>query len=86
MLRDNINATAARDNFKSTCDTVCENNAPVLVKRKGAEDVVIISASDFGGMEETIHLLSSRIMATRLMRSMKQLDEGKGVQHDIIEE
>lgn len=76
MLTENL--SNARTNLDALMDHVVADRGPVKITRQNGEAVVLISESDWAGMEETIHLLSSPENAQRLMESIKQLDAGNG--------
>ena len=76
MLMENF--SKARANLKALMDRVVEDKIPLKIQRQNGEAVVMISESEWAGMEETIYLLSSPENARRLMESIKELDAGKG--------
>jgi antitoxin YefM len=82
---DVITSTALRENLSKVLDEVCDSAAPLIVTRQNARPVVLISLEEFRSIEETMHLLSSPVNAERLLKSIEQLNAGKGVEHDIIE-
>jgi antitoxin YefM len=71
--------TNARAQFAHLWDEVTNNQEVVIIQRRGAEDVALISASELVGLLETSHLLRSPKNAERLLsafeRAMKK--EGK---------
>ena len=73
-----ITYTAARENLASTIDRVCEDHAPVVITRNRDQAVVMLSLSEYESLEETAHLLRSPAHARRLVRSIEQLERGKG--------
>ncbi|HEY3602603.1 MAG TPA: type II toxin-antitoxin system prevent-host-death family antitoxin [Chthoniobacterales bacterium] len=73
-----ITYTAARENLASTIDRVCEDHAPVVITRNRDQAVVMLSLSEYESLEETAHLLRSPANARRLVRSIEQLERGKG--------
>ncbi|WP_373491156.1 type II toxin-antitoxin system Phd/YefM family antitoxin [Parasphingorhabdus sp.] len=82
MLMENF--SKARANLKALMDRVVADKVPVKITRQNGEAVVMISESEWAGMEETIHLLSSPENARRLMESIKQLDAGEGTEQELI--
>ena len=54
------NYTRARANLASLCSQVIENRETVIIKRRGSEDVALISASELSRLMETAHLLSPK--------------------------
>lgn len=66
----------ARANLKALMDRVTEDRAPVLITRQRGQDVVMVSASEWAAIEETLHLLQSPDNAGRLLESIAELDAG----------
>ena len=69
-----LSLTDMRANLKAVMDRVVEDRAPVMITRQAAEAVVMVSASDWAEIEETLHLLRSPANADRLMESIAELD------------
>jgi antitoxin YefM len=80
-----ITITDARANMKSVVDRVVEDRAPVAITRQGREGVVMISASEWASIEETLYLLQSPANARDLLESIAQLNAGKGQEHELID-
>jgi antitoxin YefM len=68
-----ISYTQARENLATLCDEVINNRDLAIITRRGAEDVVLISAAEFNSMQETLHLLRSPKNAERLLSAMEQV-------------
>ncbi len=79
------NFSSARANLKALMDKTVDNKAPIKITRQKAEAIVMISESEWAGMEETIHLLSSPQNAQRLMGAINELDNDMGEDHQLIE-
>jgi antitoxin YefM len=77
--------TTVRQNLAKTMEAVCKDHAPVIVTRKGNESVVILSLEDYEALEETAYLLRSPKNTRRLVESITQLEEGKGIEREIAE-
>lgn len=77
---DVVNYSTARQNLAGLMDKVTQDRAPVIVTRQGAEDVVLMSLSEFEGWQETVHLLASPANAEHLRRSIEQLNSGQTVE------
>ncbi len=75
--------TAARENLASTINRVCEDNAPIVITRNRDQAVVMLSLAEYESLEETAHLLRSPANAKRLLRSIEQLEGGKGVRRKL---
>jgi len=66
-------------------DEVCDSRAPLVVTRQNARSVVLMSEDDYEGLMETVHLLKSPANAARLLRSIKEADQGQLTERELIE-
>lgn len=64
--------THARAHFAELCDQVTSDREPVIIRRRGAEDVALISADELRSMEETLYLLSSPENGIRLLTALRR--------------
>ena len=80
-----LSYTAARQNLAKTMEMVCKDHAPVIVTRKKNDSVVIISLEDYDALAETAYLLRAPKNARRLLQSIAQLEEGKGIERSLAE-
>jgi len=78
--------TSFRRNLKSYMDLIFSSRVPLFVTRSKGEDVVVLSKTDYEGMQETIHLLSSPKNAERIAIALKEYEQGKGQLKNLIEE
>ena len=78
-----ITYTEARENLANTINRVCEDNSPVTIVRRRDQAVVMLSLSEYESLEETAHLLRSPENAKRLLRSIEQLERGRGVRKKL---
>lgn len=79
-------ASHLRSQLAATLDRVAEDHEPVVVTREGGKPpVVLISLEDYASLEETQHLLRSPANAARLLRSVLELDDGRGVERALDE-
>lgn len=62
--------THARDNLASLCDAAADNREVVIIRRRNAEDVALIAASELSSILETAHLLRSPKNAERLLAAL----------------
>lgn len=83
MLMENF--SNARANLKALMERVIADHAPIKITRQNGEAVVMISESDWAGIEETLYLLSSPKNAQRLLGAVQGLDAGGGEQHELID-
>jgi antitoxin YefM len=64
--------SAARANLASLLDQVTDNRETVIIQRRGAEDVALVSASEWSSLVETAHLLRSPENARRLLTALNR--------------
>ena len=65
--------TNARAIFAKLCDEVASTREPVIIQRRGAENVALISAEELSGLIETAHLLRSPKNAERLLTALARV-------------
>jgi antitoxin YefM len=82
---DSLSFTDARANLKAVMDRVVADKAPIAITRQRGEGVVMISASEWSSIEETLYLLQSPANAKRLLASIAELDARGGEEHELIE-
>ena len=83
---DTINYTQFRANLATTLDEVNENHKPILITRRKGKPAVVISLADFNSYEETAYLMSSANNAVRLSKAIADIENGKTLKHDLIDE
>lgn len=71
---DSINYSAARRNLAKVMNQVCNDHAPVVIKCRGKDSVVMMSLEEYQAMEETAYLLRSRANALNLLESIAELE------------
>lgn len=69
--------SAARAALASLCDQVASTRQPVIIRRRGAESVALVSADELSGLLETAHLLRSPRNAERLLRALARAKGGR---------
>ena len=82
---DTITYTSSRGNLSKTMAQVCDDHSPIIITRKTAQPVVMMSLEDYEALEETAYLLRSPKNARRLLESIAELESGKGVEQELIE-
>ncbi|MFC1513189.1 type II toxin-antitoxin system Phd/YefM family antitoxin [Thermodesulfobacteriota bacterium] len=82
---DTITYTSARGNLAKTMQKVCDDHSPVVITRKTAQPVVMMSLEDFEALEETAYLLRSPKNARRLLESVAELEAGKGTEKELVD-
>ncbi|MCY3791478.1 MAG: type II toxin-antitoxin system prevent-host-death family antitoxin [Gemmatimonadetes bacterium] len=64
--------TQARAALASLCDEVTSTREPVIIRRRNAEDVALVSADELASLLETAHLLRSPKNAQRLLAAINR--------------
>ena len=62
--------THARAHFASLCDHATSTLEPVVIHRRGADDVALVSAAELRSLQETLHELRSPRNAERLLSAL----------------
>ncbi len=75
-----------RSHLAKTLDKVNEDHTPVIITRQNGLPAVVMSLEDFKAYEETAYLMASPKNAQRLNQAISEIETGKTVQHDLIEE
>ena len=73
----NSTYTQARANLAKLLDEVSLNKEVVIINRKNAENVALVSESELSSILETAHLLRSPKNAQRLLTALLKVQEGK---------
>ncbi|AJC48500.1 type II toxin-antitoxin system prevent-host-death family antitoxin [Allofrancisella guangzhouensis] len=82
-----LNYTSFRSELASSMDRVVEDHQPIVVTRgSDKKAVVVMSLDDFKSYQETAHLMSSINNYNRLNDSIEELESGKSIQKELIEE
>ena len=68
--------TQARAKFASLCDYAASSLEPVVIRRRGGEDVAIVSAAELRSLEATLHELRSPRNAAVLRRALTRARAG----------
>ena len=72
-----VSYTEARNQLASLIELANADRDPVTITRNGAAVVVLVDASEYAAMAETIHLLSSPKNASRLHKGLAEFKAGK---------
>ncbi|MDQ1351544.1 MAG: antitoxin YefM [Acidobacteriota bacterium] len=81
-----VTFSEARNNLKSVLDQVVNDADYTVIKRRDAEDAVIMSLDTFDSYLETFHLLKSPANAGHLSKSIDQYQRGQVQERDLIHE
>jgi antitoxin YefM len=80
------NYSEFRKELKDYLDSVELNNETLIIKRGSGKGAVLISLEEYNSIMETLHILSSKKNAQRLYESIEQMQSGRTVQSNLIEE
>ena len=80
-----LSYTALRNTLAKTMEKVCDDHEPIVITRKNEGAVVMLSLEDYESLEETTYLLRSPKNLKRLIESISQLEEGKGLEKTLPE-
>ncbi len=81
-----ISYSAFRTHLASTLDKVNSDHKPIIITRQNGKPAVVMSLEDFHSYEETAYLMASPKNAERLNQAIAEVEAGKTVQNDLIEE
>ena len=73
-----VSYSEARNNLASLLDRVTDEVEVAVIKRRGHEDVALISASELSSLLETEHLFRSPKNAARLTKAIERAKKGGG--------
>ena len=80
---EKITYSYARQNLAKTMDMVSLDKTSVLISRAGKESCVLMPYSEYESLEETLYLMRSPKNAFRLLKSIKEIDSGRGIKKEI---
>ena len=66
-------------------DRLEKEGGELVVVRDGHEPMVVMRLADWQAMDDTTYLLSDPANREMLLRSIAELDAGKGVERDLID-
>lgn len=81
-----ISYTEARNNLKEIMDMVCADFEPTAITRRNGEPVVMLPLSTWNQLDETMYLKSSSKNHSKLMKAIKEVEQGKILKKKLIEE
>jgi antitoxin YefM len=79
-----VSYSKLRDNLSAYMDEVCNGRSPLVITRRNARSVVLMSEEDYDGLMETVHLLNSPTNAVRLLRSIADAEQDKLTDRAIV--
>jgi antitoxin YefM len=82
---ETLSISETRANLKAVVERVVADRVPIKITRQKGEGVVLVSASEWASIEETLYLLQSPANAKHLMDGIAELDAGRGEEHELIQ-
>ena len=70
--------TNAREQFARLLDRVTKDREVVIIQRRGAEDVAMISADELASLTETAYLMRSTENAERILSALARALKNQG--------
>ena len=80
-----VTFTDFRNNLATHLDKIEEDRVELIVTRQNRTPSVIMLLSEWEGMKETLHLLSTGANAQWLRASIAEADQGLLTEHALIE-
>jgi antitoxin YefM len=78
--------TESRAKYAETLDAVVNDREEVVITRQGHEPAVIVSLAEYESLKETAYLMRSPANARRLLDSIEELESGRGVERELLED
>ncbi len=80
------NYSTVRENFKEYCDRANNDVETIFVTRKSGGNVVILSEAEYNNMIENLYIRSNKANYDRLTKSIERLNQGKGIEKELIDD
>jgi len=84
-MLDAISYSEARKNLATLMDSVCDDRDVVVITRRKARPVVLMSLDEYNSIQETAHLLRSPANAERLLESIADMQKGNVAEHGLVD-
>lgn len=79
------NYTEFRVGLKGFLDRVEDDQETLIIKRGAGKGAVLISLQEYNSMMETMHIMSSKANVDNLLKSIKEMNEGRVVVNPNID-
>lgn len=79
----NVSYTEARANLARLWDQAVDNREPIIIRRRGKENMALMPADELQALIETAHLLRSPRNAERLLTALARARGQKGEAESI---
>lgn len=84
-MLDAISYSEARKNLASIMESVCDDSDIVVITRRKARPVVMMSLDEYNSIQESAYLLRSPANAERLLESIADLQRGAVAKHPLTD-
>lgn len=81
-----LHDTDLQHDIGAALDRVNQDHTPILITRETGKPGVLLSLDDFNAYQETAYLLRSPANAERLMRAIADVEKGRIMQRELIED
>ena len=78
-MSEQVSYSYARQNLAKILSEAEESQEPVIIRRRGHEDMALIPADELRSLEESAHLLRSPKNARRLLQALQRALENAGL-------
>lgn len=75
-----------RKDIKSYIEKVVKNFETIIINRGKDKGIVVMSLDEYNSLMATNHELTSRKNEERLDSAIEKLNQGKGLQQDLLED
>jgi antitoxin YefM len=83
-MLDAVNYSEARKNLAALMDSVCDSSDVVVITRRKARPVVMMSLEEYNSIQETGYLLRNPANAERLLESIADMQKGNTAPHPLV--
>ena len=82
-MSEQVTYSYARQNLAKILREAEERQEPIIIRRRGHEDMALIPADELRSLEESAHLLRSPKNAQRLLQALQRALENSGVPETV---
>jgi len=83
-MLDAVNYSEARKKLASLMESVCDAGDVVVITRRKARPVVMMSLDEYNSIQETGYLLRNPANAERLLESIADMRQGNVAPHLLV--
>ena len=82
-MLDAVNYSEARKKLATLMESVCDDSDVIVITRRKARPVVMMSLDEYNSIQETGYLLRNPANAERLLESIADMRKGNVEQHSL---